>query len=134
MGIASGRPRAEAELALKRFQIDRYFDRIVTLDECAAEETRLFRITGKKVKRTKPHPYPLLRVIREIGLPHSRSAYVGDVMDDIQAARNAGRKTPVVPIGFVFRSGKQKPLAESLRTAGAYVVIQRPDDLLKLIS
>jgi phosphoglycolate phosphatase-like HAD superfamily hydrolase len=59
---------------------------------------------------------------------------VGDVVDDIEAARSAGRKTPVVPIGFVFRSGKQKSLAESLRTAGAYVVIQRPDDLLKLIS
>ena len=128
MGIASGRPRVEAELALKRFQIDRYFDRIVTLDECAAEETRLFRITGKKVKRTKPHPYPLLRVIREMGFLHPRSAYVGDVVDDMQAARNAGRKDPVVPIGFVFRSGKEKSLAESLRKAGAYVVIQRPED------
>jgi len=134
MGIASGRPRVEAELALKRFQVDRYFDRIVTLDECAAEETRLFRITGKKVIRTKPHPYPLLRVIREMGFLHPRSAYVGDVVDDMQAARNAGRKEPVVPIGFVFRSGKEKSLADSLRTEGAYVVIQRPDDLLKLIS
>ena len=134
MGIASGRPRVEAELALKRFQIDRYFDRIVTLDECAAEETRLFRITGKKVKRTKPHPYPLLRVIREIGLPHPRSAYVGDVVDDMLAARNAGRKDPVVPIGFVFRSGKEKSLADSLRKAGAHLVIQQPKDLLRLIS
>ena len=134
MGIASGRPRVEAELAMKRFHIDRYFDRIVTLDECAAEEARLFRITGKKVKRTKPHPYPLLRVIREIGPPHPRSAYVGDVVDDIQAARNAGRKDPVVPIGFVFRSGKEKSLADSLRKAGAHVVIQQPKDLLRLVS
>jgi HAD superfamily phosphatase len=134
MGIASGRPRIEAELALKRFQIDRYFDRIVTLDECAAEENRLFRITGKKVKRTKPHPFPLLRVIREIGLPHPRSAYVGDVVDDLQAARSAGRKDPVVPIGFVFRSGKEKSLADSLRKAGAHFVIQQPKDLLRLVS
>ena len=134
MGIASGRPRAEAELALKRFHIDRYFDRIVTLDECAAEEARLFRITGKKAKRTKPHPYPLLRVIREIGLSHPRSAYVGDVVDDIQAARNAGRKDPVVPIGFVFRQTKEKSLAESLRKAGAHFVIRQPNDLLRLVS
>jgi HAD superfamily phosphatase len=134
MGIASGRPRVEAELAMKRFHIDRYFDRIVTLDECAAEEARLFRITGKKVKRTKPHPYPLLRVIREIGLPHPRSAYVGDVVDDIQAARSAGRKDPVVPIGFVCRSGKENSLADSLRKAGAHFVIQQPKDLLRLVS
>jgi phosphoglycolate phosphatase-like HAD superfamily hydrolase len=134
MGIASGRPRIEAELALKRFQIDRYFDPIVTLDECAAEETRLFRITGKKVKRTKPHPYPLLRVIREMGFLHPRSAYVGDVVDDMQAARNAGRKNPVVPIGFVFRQTKEKSLTESLKKAGAHYVIQQPKDLLRLIS
>ena len=134
MGIASGRPRIEAELALKRFHIDRYFDRVVTLDECAAEEARLFRITGKKVKRTKPHPYPLLRVMREMGFPHPRSAYVGDVVDDMLAARNAGRKDPVVPIGFVFRQTKEKSLADSLRKAGAHFVIQQPKDLLRLIS
>jgi phosphoglycolate phosphatase-like HAD superfamily hydrolase len=134
MGIASGRPRVEAELALKRFKIDRYFDRIVTLDECAAEETRLFRITGKKVKRTKPHPYPLLRVIREMGFLHPRSAYVGDVVDDILAARNAGKKVSVVPLGFVFRQTKGKSLADSLRKAGAHVVIEQPKDLLRLVS
>jgi HAD superfamily hydrolase (TIGR01548 family) len=134
MGIASGRPRAEAELALKRFRIDHYFDRIVTLDECAAEEARLFRMTGKKVKRTKPHPYPLLQVIRKMGFPHPRSAYVGDVVDDIQAARNAGRKDPILPIGFVLRSGKEKSLADSLRKAGAHFIIRQPDDLLRLIS
>jgi HAD superfamily hydrolase (TIGR01548 family) len=134
MGIASGRPRVEAELALKRFQIDRYFDRIVTLDECTAEETRLFRITGKKVKRTKPHPYSLLRVIREIGLTRPRSAYVGDVVDDMLTARNAGRKNPVVPIGFVLRQTKEKSLSESLIKAGAHFVIQQPKDLLRLVS
>jgi phosphoglycolate phosphatase-like HAD superfamily hydrolase len=59
---------------------------------------------------------------------------VGDVVDDILAAHNAGRKNPVVPIGFVFRPGKDKSLTESLRKAGAHVVIQQPEDLLRLIS
>ena len=58
MGIASGRPRVEAELALKRFHIDRYFDRIVTLDECAAEEARLLRITGKEGQTNQAPPLP----------------------------------------------------------------------------
>jgi hypothetical protein len=51
---------------------------------------------------------------------------VGEVVDDIQAARSAGREDPVVPIGFVFRSGKEKSLADSLRKAGAHFVIQQP--------
>ncbi len=33
LGIASGRPRFEAELALKRFHLLPYFESIVTLDE-----------------------------------------------------------------------------------------------------
>jgi len=73
-------------------------------------------------------------VIKEMGFLHPRSAYVGDVVDDMQAARNAGRKDPVVPIGFVFRSGKEKSLADSLRKAGAHFVIEQPDDLLRLVS
>jgi HAD superfamily hydrolase (TIGR01548 family) len=134
LGIASGRPRFEAELALRGFKLKPYFESMVTLDECQREEDRILKKTGKKVKRTKPHPFPLLRVIREIGLPHPRSAYVGDVVDDLQAARSAGRKDPVVPIGFVFRSGKEKSLADSLRKAGAHFVIQQPKDLLRLVS
>jgi len=134
LGIASGRPRFEAELALRRFKLKPYFESVVTLDECQREEDRILQRTEKKVKRTKPHPYPLLRVIREIGLPHPRSAYVGDVLDDILAARNAGRKVSVVPIGFVFRQTKEKSLAESLRKAGAHFVIQQPNDLLRLVS
>jgi phosphoglycolate phosphatase-like HAD superfamily hydrolase len=134
LGIASGRPRFEAELALRRFKLKPYFESVVTLDECQREEDRILQRTGKKVKRTKPHPYPFLRVIREIGLTHPRSAYLGDVVDDILAARNAGRKIPVVPIGFVFRQTKEKSLTESLRKAGAHFVIQQPNDLLRLIS
>jgi phosphoglycolate phosphatase-like HAD superfamily hydrolase len=59
---------------------------------------------------------------------------VGDVVDDIQAARNAGRKDPILPIGFVLRSGKEKSLADSLRKAGAHFIIRQPEDLLRLIS
>jgi len=134
LGIASGRPRFEAELALRRFKLKPYFGSVVTLDECQREEDRILQRTGKKVKRTKPHPYPLLRVIKEMGFLHPRSAYVGDVVDDMQAARNPGRKDPVVPIGFVFRSGKEKSLADSLRKAGAHLIIQQPEDLLRLVS
>ena len=78
MGIASGRPRFEAELALKRFRLHPYFNSVVTLDECEEEENCIFRSTGKKIKCSKPHPYSILRAVQEIGIPHPRCGYVGD--------------------------------------------------------
>ena len=70
MGIASGRPRFEATLALKRFQLLSYFDSVVTLDECEEEERRILKRTGRRTKCTKPHPYSILRVARETGIDH----------------------------------------------------------------
>ena len=85
MGIASGRPRFEAELALKRFCLLPYFNSVVTLDECMEEEARIFRSTGRQMRFSKPHPYSLLRVIQEIGIPNPQCGYVGDVVDDMLA-------------------------------------------------
>ena len=133
MGIASGRPRFEADLALRRFRLSSYFDSVVTLDECKAAEARVFRSTGSRVKLTKPHPYPLLRVVREIGLPRPRCAYVGDVVDDMQAARAASRRVRMMAIGFMEDDKKSGPRMESLQKAGASRMITYPSELLLLI-
>jgi len=134
LGIASGRPRFEAELALKRFRLSRYFDSMVTLDECVAEEDRLFRLTGRRRDLSKPHPYSLLRAIREIRLPHPRCAYVGDVVDDMRAAQAAKRTLPVLAVGFLSGGKKEKGIEESLLAAGADLLIRNPKDLLRLVS
>ncbi len=42
LGIASGRPKFEAELALKRFRLFPYFDSVVTLDECQKRRPESF--------------------------------------------------------------------------------------------
>ena len=47
MGIASGRPRFEALLALKGFGLLSLFDSVVTLEECEDEERRIFKKTGE---------------------------------------------------------------------------------------
>jgi len=91
-GIASGRLRFEAELALKRFHLLPYFNSVVTLDECMEEEKRIFRSTGKICPRSKPHPYSILMAVREIKIPNPRCGYVGDVVDDILAARAAKKE------------------------------------------
>ncbi len=134
MGIASGRPRYEAELALKRFHLRPYFDSVVTLDECAEEENRIFRSTGKKIKCSKPHPYSILKTVQEIGISNPQCGYVGDVVDDIAAARAARRHLSILAIGFVSDHANRKAMKDSLIKAGADLVIESPEELLRLVS
>ena len=132
LGIATGRPRFEAELALKRFQIAACFDTMVTLNECQAEERRIFETSGHRVRRTKSHPYSLLRVIQEMGLSNPRCGYVGDTVDDMRAARSAGRNVNMAAIGFLRDPRHRDPRRTALLDAGARCVIEHPQDLLSL--
>jgi len=134
MGIASGRPRYEAELALKRFHLRRYFDSVVTLDECTEEEYRIFRSTGKKTKCSKPHPYSVLKAVQEIGISNPRCGYVGDVVDDMGAARSAKRDLSILAVGFTRGHAKRKVMKDSLIKAGADLVIESQEELLSLVS
>ena len=132
LGIASGRPRFEAELALKRFRIFPYFDSVVTLDECEKEEARLLAVSKKKVKLTKPHPYSLLKAIEQIDISNPLCGYIGDVVDDMRAAQAAKKIFPMLAIGFL-RSGKTElVMMEALLRAGADCIIKNPKELLQL--
>ncbi len=134
MGIASGRLRFEAELGLKRFRLFPYFESVVTLDECEEEEKRIFQSTGKHIECSKPHPYSILRVVREIGIPNPRCGYVGDVVDDMVAARAAAKNLSILAIGFAGGHPDRKTAKESLLKAGADLVIENPKELLSLVS
>jgi len=133
MGIASGRPRFEAELALKRFHLRPYFNSVVTLDECELEENRIFRSTGKRIKCSKPHPYSILRTVQEIGIPHSRCGYVGDVVDDMLAARAAKKELDITAIGFLSSPANRRAMEKAFIQAGVDLIIENPKELLQLI-
>lgn len=77
--VFTGRPRAEAELTLRRFAPDLVFDPIVGMDE---------------VKNHKPAPDGLLQIVE--ANPGARVIYVGDSIDDARAARAA--RTPFIGI------------------------------------
>lgn len=134
MGIASGRPRFEAELALRRFHLHPYFDSMVTLNECEAEENHIFLSAGRKIGCLKPHPYSILRVVQEIGIPNPHCAYVGDIVDDMLAVRAAKKHLQILAIGFLIGHRKKKIERESLIKAGADLVIENPEQLLGLVS
>jgi HAD superfamily hydrolase (TIGR01548 family) len=133
LGIASGRLRFEAELALKRFHLLPYFNCVVTLDECGEEEKRIFRSTGKKLPCSKPHPYSILRAVREINIPHPRCGYVGDVVDDILAARAAKKELEITAIGFLGTPANRKVMKKAFIRVGADLIIEDPKQLLQLI-
>jgi HAD superfamily hydrolase (TIGR01548 family) len=137
LGIASGRLRFEAELALERFRLRPYFNTIVTLDECQEEERRIFRSTGKKIECSKPHSYSILRVVHEIGISNPRCAYVGDVVDDILAARAAKKeldKLDIITIGFLGTPANRKVMKKAFIRVGADLIIQNPKELLRFAS
>lgn len=132
LGIASGRTRFEAELALERLRLSNYFDALITLDDCEKEERRILQIEGKRVKYSKPSPYPILRAVQEFRLHQPKCAYVGDVVDDILAARSAKKELEILAIGFISNP-KENNMKESLIKAGADLVIEDPKDLLQFL-
>jgi len=134
LGIASGRPRFEAELALKRFGLLPYFDRVVTLDECLEEEDRILQSTGRRTNLLKPHPYSLLRVAQEIGIPNPRCGYVGDVVDDMLAARAARKELDILAIGFPHGGKKDKAVKDPLLKAGADLIVENSRGLLQALT
>jgi HAD superfamily phosphatase len=134
LGIASGRLRFEAELALERFRLRPYFSTLVTLDECEEEENRIFRSTGKKIQCSKPHPYSILRVVQEIGVSYPQCAYVGDVVDDILAARAAKKELDIIAVGFLGTPANRKVMKKAFIRVGADLIIQNPKELLRFSS
>jgi HAD superfamily hydrolase (TIGR01548 family) len=134
LGIASGRPRFEAELALRRFRLLPYFDSVVTLDECLEEEDRILQSTEKRVNLLKPHPYSLFRAVQGIGIPHPRCGYVGDVVDDMLAAQAARKKLDILAIGFLHGRKEDETVKDSLLKAGADLIVENPQGLLRVLT
>jgi phosphoglycolate phosphatase-like HAD superfamily hydrolase len=62
------------------------------------------------VERGKPHPEALLRALEVLGVPASRSVYVGDTPTDLEMARAAGAD---------FAAVGATTTAEAFRVAGA---------------
>lgn len=133
LGIASGRPRFEAELALRRFRLTPFFRKVITLDECLEEEDRLFALQGRRPRLTKPHPYALLRVVEGSGLSRPRCAYVGDIVDDMKAARKAKPFLDIIAIGFLKGPQEDPAAKRALFQAGADLVVTGPKELFEAL-
>ncbi len=133
LGIATGRPRAQALFALDVAGIANLFRTVVTLEEVTAAEENYFAETGTRIRLSKPHPFALLQAAHNIGKEHARYAYIGDTPDDIHAANAAKREMSFVSIGCLAGAEDKDQMRRALEHAGADVIIEHPDELIEFI-
>jgi HAD superfamily phosphatase len=79
LAIVTGRPRKEAQIGLKQFELEECFEVLVALDDAL---------------HGKPHPAPVIRALKRLGMPE-RFIYIGDMPDDLKAARAAAAELEI---------------------------------------
>ncbi|UPM43050.1 TIGR01548 family HAD-type hydrolase [Halocatena salina] len=117
LGIVTGRPAAEAALALDRTGIDVSDERLFTMDS---------NTPGK------PAPDALIDLTKQFGNGTNRVAFAGDTLDDIKTVHNAADADPehdyfaigVQSGGLSGESGHQ-----AFENAGAHMVVETVNEL-----
>ncbi len=117
LGIATGRPRAEAEYTLTRLNIDRHFQAMLTHDDIFAAGAR-----------GKPDPWILQETAKRLYPAPAHPAYIGDTPDDIRAAKAAG----FIAIGVLATATDPAALRAQFESLGADAVIESPEEVNEL--
>lgn len=120
LGVVTGRPADEADIALRRAGLDLPADRRFTMDDW---------------EEGKPHPRALVTLAERFDA--DSAVYVGDTLDDVRTARNADEADPdreyygvgVLTGGLTGEEGRRK-----YEDAGADAVIDSVNDLPELLS
>jgi pyrophosphatase PpaX len=107
MGIVTSKRRDSTDISLRTHRALAELEVVLTSDDSGQH---------------KPHPEPLLKALAILGSVPERSAYVGDAVVDIQAARAAGCTSVAALWGTVHR--------ELLEAEVPDVLIRNPRDLL----
>jgi HAD superfamily phosphatase len=131
LAIATGRPQAEADFPLERFDLRKHFQLILTLDDCTREEERILAESGERISLKKPDPYMLDRIPHLIGKEFGECYYLGDMPDDMQAARSS--KTGYRGVGVILSSTEPEGLRRELLQAGADHIMNHYTDLPGII-
>lgn len=122
LGIATGRPKAEADHSLKRLGIQQYFQSLVTHDDVVAANAQ-----------GKPDPWSLLEAARRIQPSPTRCAYIGDVPDDIVAAKAANETLPFMAIGSLSAAEDKQTLRRHFEENRADIILAHPNRLRDIL-
>jgi len=104
LGIVTGRPRFETNHVLKKFTVEGFFDVVVAMEDYPQE-------------KAKPDPTPIQIALEKLGI--QKAVYVGDGVDDVVAAKNAG----IHAFGCIPPGVAAEPLAKLLLKCGAEKVL-----------
>lgn len=105
--VATNSHREAVEEALKKTGLDKYFEHVYTRDD---------------VEKMKPRPDILLKIAEDMRIPISSIVYVGDSVNDLRAAREAGARFIAVAWGLHS--------AEKFMENGATEIAHNPSELL----
>lgn len=111
LALFTGRTRKELQHTLKHFGVEKFFPRMVTMND---------------VKQLKPDPEGLHRLLD--GADPQTAVYLGDNLDDALAAKGAG-----VPFLGVLAKGTEayRVRANQLREHGARMILHSTNELEK---
>jgi phosphoglycolate phosphatase-like HAD superfamily hydrolase len=144
LGVATGRPRPEAERALGQFGLLHLFSprRIVCYDDVTVAEAAM-KTNGATVSLSKPHPYSILRAalpdapqswIQTNAPDLSWAAYVGDGVSDVIAAKAAGATSIGVLTGVPDVGDLRSRRSRDLLAAGCDTVVPTVLDVSEALS
>lgn len=125
LGIATGRPRFEAEFALKNFDILHLFDAMTTMDEVYEAEQKL----GRSLR--KPNPYSLIETAKKLGEKHNL-LYVGDLPDDMLAAKHAKPHAEFQCAGFPWFASDPEAALKEFHKIHPDFILKKARQILKL--
>jgi len=131
LAIATGRPQAEAYYPLEHFNLKDYFRVIYSLDDCLREEQKILKESGQEVSLSKPHPYMLDAIAKNVSEEIEGYYYVGDMPDDMQTAGNS--RAGFKGIGILLSAPEKEILKNNLTQAGADYIVEDFKALKKLL-
>lgn len=114
LAVFTGRPRPEAEFFLRHHGIDKYFEPVITMDDVPKG-------------RGKPDPWGVHEILRVI--KPNKVYYLGDTVDDMYAARQAG----VTGIGVLPPQERGEALRRALKAHGAAEILEQTEDIVGLM-
>lgn len=85
LAVVTNKPHEFTHPLLERTDLMRYFDVIVSGDTCPQK---------------KPHPLPLLYACAELDVHPSEAVFIGDSLNDAEAAQAAGMPVLILPYGY----------------------------------
>jgi HAD superfamily phosphatase len=133
LGIATGRPRSQANYTLETTGIAEYFEALVAHEDTVAAEEEQFKLTGQRLNLAKPHPFTLIQAARRVLPQGGRCAYIGDTLDDVRAANAAKAEMHFVSIGCLAPAEDKLVMRGEFEQVGADAIVDHPDELVELI-